>query len=64
MPLLDRLTDAVRRGINHTLPWYSPQEDVVRRAETERVRRQSIKARLHVEDIAARYNHGDKAIRR
>ena len=64
MPLLDRLTDAVRRGINHTLPWYSPHEDAERRVETERIRLQSMKARLHVEDIARRYNHGDKVIRR
>ena len=64
MPLLDRITNAVRRGIESTLPWYNAEEAVERRQETERVRRQSIKARLHVEDIASRYSHGDKAIRR
>lgn len=64
VPLLDRITNAVRRGINHVLPWYDPGEDVERRSETERVRRQSMKARLQIEDIARRYARADRAVKR
>ena len=64
VPLLDRLTNAVRRGINHVLPWYDPGEAIERRKETDRVRRQSMIARLQIEDIARRYARTDKAIRR
>lgn len=64
MPLLDRITNAVRRGIEATLPWYNAEETRERRRETERIRRQSMRARLQVEDIAARYARSDKAMRR
>ena len=61
--LVDRITNAVRRALEGG-PWYSAEEAVVRRNETERVRRRSIAARLQVEDIARRYQRADRAIRR
>ena len=61
---LDRLTNAIRRGLEAILPWFDPAEEETRRIETERVRRKSIAARLQVEEVARRYAKADKAMKR
>jgi hypothetical protein len=61
---VDALVNGVRRVIESALLWYDPGERDRIRAETERVRRRSIAARVHVEDVAKRYAQADKALRR
>lgn len=64
MSPIDRLVNAFRRGIERVLPWYDERERDTRRAETERVRRRSIAARLRVEEVAKSYKRADGVMRR
>jgi hypothetical protein len=62
---VDRLVNAIRAALERIAPWYDPAEAHFRRAETERVRRRSIAARIRAEkDIAARYRAADGAMRK
>jgi hypothetical protein len=62
---IDRFVNAIRSMLEHVAPWYDPAEARFRRAETERVRRRSIAARIRAEnDIAARYRAADGAMRK
>lgn len=76
---VDAFVNAVRRAINRVLPYYDPHEAEERQAEkerisqeTERVRKQSVFARLRAEgfgeaqarDIAERYRRQDGVLRR
>jgi hypothetical protein len=62
-----RPLDVLHRIVERILPWYDPAEAQQRRAETERVRRRSIAARLAIEatrDVPKRYERFDGVVRR